>query len=452
MAARRRTQALALQKEGKLPAARQELEAALKSARDLRLVPLEARLLNDLGNLCYEEGAIEKARDSYRESAEVAQSLGQPPAQTDQWELLPDALDNLGYAEFDLGRYKESEAANIRAIDWLGERLRAKPDAAMELKQARIRVDLVRSYNARALFKATREQIELALPVFRKGTDGRYIFGQDICLSTLATAYQGLGKYEKAIALNKRALPLLEQVSPGTATGVYNNLGDVYARLAADARQEGAGASADKWSAEAERALQTAVARYRGAKAKRETATALANLGNVYFHLRDYGKSLDAYKEARRLSVESGAQPPDLVQMDFNIGAVMEQEGRLEAARAAFQAAARSLETADARLDAAWAYYSLGGVLERMDRLEEALAAFERCRLLGEAVGDQADDPSEFGRFQSANLGDTYSRGARILLELGRDEKALEYAERGRAWGLSMQAARNDVHIVRDEH
>ncbi|MDX1585694.1 MAG: tetratricopeptide repeat-containing sensor histidine kinase [Balneolaceae bacterium] len=179
----------------------------------------------------------------------------------------------------------------------------------------------------------------------------------------LATAYRYRGDNQKAIALYREALALVDTASDArTAAGIAQNMGDAYMNLGA---QGEAFSNYNKAITFGEKALDSLF-----------LATSLNNIGEAHNSIQEYEKATYYLERALEISRDIGFKP-GLLRVYLNLG---NTKSGLSQFREAESLYSQALElSAEIRPDTPpiQIQYNLGELYNRMERYEEAERYFQ---------------------------------------------------------------------------
>ena len=360
-----------------------------------------ARSLHFLGRVRFKSAAYVEARQLYLESLEIFETMGDRRGTSSVREDLGDLDQERGFFA-DALAYYQAALADREAI---GDR-RGRVYA----------LHLVgRCY---MLQGANRE----ALVWFERGAKEARTIGDEGGLA--------LALYHMGIALHRQGLSEEALVRYGEALALKRKLADRRQQAWILARMGDAHASLGRWEGALARYRQ-AVVLWRQIGDRRGIASGLDKAGLAYFRLARYDESLAVLHEAAGI-LESG-QPAFLAP-------VLALSGRAEAARGN---SIRARELGDAAIDLArahandqvlWEVAHRRGWIERALGEREAALAFWR-ESLGTIESLRARlvsaDEARAGFLEGKQA--VYADTIEVLMELGRVEEALEFAERARA-------------------
>jgi CHAT domain-containing protein/tetratricopeptide (TPR) repeat protein len=361
---------IALAAAGDSAQALRHYEAALRGFRHVKDSFLEGRTLNGMGNVHLNTGFYQRASESYGAAYRIARDTGNDT-------LLGMALNNQGELYWRMGRYLEALDSHQQS---LALKLRAKdqPGAA-------------RSYNG------------------------------------LGNVYFRLGNYDKALEHYRRALDIFQTAAPSETAVVLSGIGTTLMGLGR--HQE---------------ALQYLDKAYEAARARKDLARmALARNDEGYVHSLQgrYGESLKRHQEALELATKLSApegQLHALQGMGFNLFLM----GRYPEAFETFGKVVALSEQLRNTDEMVLGHVSMGRVHEQLRQVERARAEYQAAIDTIESARSQIRLDTEKAEYLENNL-EAYTNLVRLLArrpETGRSTawvaEAFSYAERLRARAL----------------
>ena len=359
----------------------------------------KALVLGTLGNLYRNLGRFEDSEAAYLEALETRKQLAEKNPEV----YLPDVAmiqNNFGILYADLNRHEEAEAAYLEALE-IRKQLAEKnpeaylPDVAMTQNNlGNLYQHLNRHEEAEAAYL---EALEIYKELAEKNPEA-YLPGLAMTQNNLGNLYDDLNRHEEAEAAYLEALEIRKQLAeknpeaylPDVAM-TQNNLGNLYQHLN---RHE-----------EAEAAYLEALEIYKELTEKNpeaylpDVAMIQNNLGVLYQHLNRHEEAEAAYLEALEIYKELAEKNPEafllkLATIQSNLGTLYRHLNRHEGAEAAYLEALEICKQLAEKnpevylLDVAMNQYNLGNLYDDLNRHEEAeasyLEALEICKQLAE--------------------------------------------------------------------
>jgi len=350
---------------------------------------------------------------------------------------LATAIDRLGTALAELGRYEESLAALREAVGLWREAATANPRYRSELATAigNLGGALYNLGRDDEMLAATQE----AVKVWREAATAnptRYRPELAGAVGNLGLALGRLGRYEESLAALQEAVGLWREAATSDPR-YWTELGGLVVNLGLALSQVGR-------YKESLAALQEAVELWREAAIANPTryrpdlAGAVGSLGPPLGELGRYEESLAALQEAVELWREAvAANPtryrPDLAVALTSLGVTFSRLGRDEESLAALREAVglwREAATANPtryRPELAAGLTNLGGILGRRGRYEESLAALQEAAGVWREA--EAANPAEYRPALASgltNLGATFGQLGRYQESLAAMQEAVE--------------------------
>ena len=465
---------------GEMDRALQMLESSLAIKRELKDGVEQAKTLNNIGLLYWEQSKFKDAAGAYESAVQIVgdtnpmiraavlnnlglthSGLGQyQQARKDFEDALAaaraakfergasDALGNLGGLDMDLGHYTEA-LAEYGESTAIAEHAGLKPSVMQNLgNSGLIYTAIGRIPEALAAFdRASTMAVEQGLK--REEADWRKGKG---------TALAQTGRYDAAIAELRNADHMYaESGAARQRVEVLNDLGDIYLSLGdvASAEKQFQSAATKGRSIGYAQGVQTAVVSLadvetghgktdnardalRGALKQARAAGDVSTAAEVLIHLAALDRTQKRYSdaardaaEATRLAKDMGspvAEARALVQQSENAIATSDYAAALERVQ---DAASMAEAAGDPELS--WRVaYAKGRALEGSKRFDEAVTAYRKAVMEIERVRDQLHEE----RFRAGYLQtryDVYIALVRLLIKLHRFNEAFSFSERLRA-------------------
>ncbi|MDY7095593.1 MAG: CHAT domain-containing protein [Acidobacteriota bacterium] len=414
----------------------------------------EARALNELGLVTWQQGDGETPLSFYRRALEMRGELKDVPGQTQ-------TLSNMGLVHHSRGQPREAREYYRRALDLLSEGNASPPKtnlaATLLNNLGGAAQDLGEPAEALGYFRQ-------ALEIHRRTDDPP---AQVRALTNSGAALRQLGRYEEALTVYLEALELYRRQpateSPAQEARLLNNVGVVYLALADGERSR--------------TYFQRALDGFRQGNEPRGEASALNNLAQALELEGERARALELYRQSLKLRRQLEDRRGEAIALD-HLGGILLEEGDPDGAREMLERAlelrrevadpvrqARTLRrlgevhlsrdrNAAARevLHQALELHRQGldpqgeaetlGVLARVDRsegrLEDARSRLEEGLELIESLSSRLAQPDLRTRFLAVR-GDLYQDQVETLMALHRRDphrgwhlRALEANERAR--------------------
>ncbi len=479
--------------------ARTKLETALHSARRLRDPRLIALCLDRLGSVLDFEGQTAAGRERHRRALVLAEEI-------DDRRLAASILASTG-----LAHWRQSEYAS--ALGALHEALATQEELGDDTGRARTLLFIGRVHFKKAEYAEAKELYGRAVAILRTAGDRRWLSialedlgdlaleqgffvealdafeqallarremgdraGEIYMLSVVGRGYLLQGASREALAWFERALALSRQLGdrPSQALALYH-MGIAHDELADPARALGLYARAlvlkeelgdrrqqawilrhigDAHAVQGE--LSSALEAHRRAiriweeiQDPRGVATGLLRVGFIHFELGQYAEALESFRRASDLL--GASHPAYLADALAGMGKAYAAAGNeilaLEHGRRAAEIA--RLGPAAVR----WTTLrSLGWIQRRLGRHEDALVSYRESLAIIETLRGRVVASSDVREGFLEGKQTVYGETVELLIELGRDEEALEVAERSRARAfLDLLSGRDLVTRFRSE-
>lgn len=418
-----------------------QYDHALELARSLGDRDLEAAILVDLGRGHFRHAAYDEAENNLRLALAIQHEAGDRVGEA----ATRVALGGIPYKQ---GRYAEAlaifqgalaaqeaigdrrgQAGTLLAIALLRSEMRSSNEALIDAVRALAlqeaigniegRVDVLCKIASIYLFQEApgealaRLGTALALAEAEKDRSLRAKV-----LHHVAGAHQKAGRHEEAIGAYDQALAAMEEEgNVREAAWVLVRRGKSFEALGR--------------LAEAESSYVRALAIWEKIKERRPFAYHLYGLGRLQQHRGDDEAALRSYRRALEEQETVRLPYASLVLSDMAL-LVQRQGDAIEGLSLAQRAVKTAEETGNPEMR--WsAYYGLGRVLRRAGRNQEARLALNASLVIIESMrGEVAPSDEARAGFMETKQ-DVYADTVSVLFELGRNDEALETAERARA-------------------
>lgn len=377
-------------------------------------------LLNTIGSVQYQAGAIDAALENFGKAVQQASRLADKP----NYSL---ALYSYNYAMalMEAGRYTESEQWFLSSLPVLADGY-----GAGSLQYTRCFYSLALLYTEMGRYKEAESMNAAAVNYFKE----KPVQQSDDYLNALnnmARIYQGMGNYQEAEKFFTALLNYYRQlpdVRPDVLSGILNNLGELYRVMDDDEKAE----PLFRESLEISK------------KQKDEplaSVSALNNIALLYKATGRYAEAEASYKEALKHYEEAGKQNhPDYTNPLNNLGELYRGMGRYEDAADAFVKVIglrkellgeENVNYANALNNLALVYLEIGGTKEAEPLLEKCSGIY--LKLLGDKHIYYANSLSNLASAYTAE--GKYEQAEKLKLQalsIFRDalgEKNIRYAQ-----------------------
>jgi DNA-binding SARP family transcriptional activator/Tfp pilus assembly protein PilF len=260
---------------GHIPEAVAVFNNSLGAARHTGDRAAEARALNQIGNVDWQQGRYQQAGDHYRQALALYRTAGD---RTDEARVLT----NLGLAETDLGRYAQ-------AARYQQEAIAINRDIGNRFGEARALSNLGVARQLQGHHQEAADHFQQSLDLSREIGDRK---GEAWALASLGAVDLRLGRYQHAAGYLQQAIAMLHEM--GDTRGESDSLlrlGEVHLELG---RYQHAAGN-----------FEQALAMSREIGARIVEADALNGLGNVLFRTGETGKACAHHAAALRLASEA---------------------------------------------------------------------------------------------------------------------------------------------------
>lgn len=461
--------------------AAEKLEAALRLSEQLSEPNLLAKCLNLMGNVSASEGEYAKGLELHQRALELARQSGEQKLigailadiglgywrQANYPQALEYCQQALGIqkqidARLDqaktlvyLGRIYYKEGDYDEALASLGSALKLQQQADDRPAQSRTLEDLGDVHQDEGSYARALQHYEQSLQLREQIGDAE---GQSYMLHIIGRCYMIQGAYSEALNWYRRSLELAQKTNhqPGYAEAFYH-MGIAYSRQGAFARalrcyqraaqafEELGNRRQQAWVLaftgdlhhrrneypQAIELYERAMHIWQETGDPRGVETGLSKLGRLYYDAGDNERSLEYYERDAKMQAETPM--PFLSRALGNISLIHARRGdHDQALRHGSRAVELARQTDNPEL--LWsALYTLGLVQRRFDLRQEALQSFKESLGIVERLraGVAAADEAKMGFLEGKQA--VYADTISLLLELGLNGEALEFAERARA-------------------
>jgi tetratricopeptide (TPR) repeat protein len=343
----------------------------------------EAQSLNNIGEVYYSLGEMQKALEKYNEALSPRQAVGDRNGEADTLNNIGLVYWSQGEMQKALGKFDEALPISRAAGDRGGE--------AFTLSN----IGLV--YQSLGEPRRALERYNGAL-LLRRAIGDRS--GEATTLNNIGQVYWSQGEMQKALEKFDEALPIRRAV--GNRSGeafTLNNIGAVYYSLG-----------------ETQKALEKfdeALSLRRALGDRRGNAQTLNNIGAVYKAMGEPQKALEKYNEALPIFQAAGDRAGEAGTLG-NIGAVYKAMGEMQKALEKYNEALPIHQAVGDRRVEAITLNNIGAVYGSLGETQKALDKYNEALLLSRAVGNRSGEA-----FTLNNIGAIYDL-------LGEMQKALE--------------------------
>jgi tetratricopeptide (TPR) repeat protein len=391
--------------------------------------PSVATDLNNLAGLYYAQGQYAEAEPLYKRALAIDEK-----AFGSEHPSVATSLNNLAGLYRTQGKYAEAEPLYKRALEIL------------EKAFGKDHPNVAKSLNNLGLLYSAQGQYAQAEPLYKRSLEIKEkAFGKDhpdvaTSLNNLASLYSAQGQYAQAEPLYKRALEIDENTygpsHPNVATSL-NNLAFLYS-------DQGRYAEAEPLY---KRSLEIKEKAF--GKDHPDVALSLNNLAALYYAKGQYAEAEPLYKRSLAIWEKAfGPDHPDVANSLHNLAALYHGQGKYAEAEPLIDRAIRILDATTGYPDVRVNAYALRAKLLKLkgdlggalNNLAEALDSIEEMR---PQIG--GGEETRAGFFEKYAVG--FDWMVDWQLEKGDIEKAIEYAERGRARVLLDQLAAGKIDI-----
>ncbi|MFQ5651881.1 MAG: tetratricopeptide repeat protein [bacterium] len=360
------------------------------------------------------------------------------------------ALLGLGDVHLKLGRYSEARSRYTEALRRTG------PYVSSDLK-ARVHEKISGAASAVGDFDDALAHLQQSENIYAQ--EGK-ISKQLSSSVRIASLFDQSDRYEEALEKYREIYHAADQESLSQYRRIaLTNMGNIYyqigvtdsarshyerahrlARTAEDsiASLTGLG-NVQRKNEQYDEALETFQQVYAIAHARKDSssmATALLNLGNVYYSLQQVGRAYDHYLQSKELS-ERLESTEGIATAQNNLGVIELQRGNNPTALVNFRDAERQAHKIFLKRMLITSYANQGVTYENMARYAEARQAYESAIKLVEEIRGRFKKREELFQSYIKSTDELYDRMITLLLERLRDDKAAyAYIERSRSLNL----------------
>jgi CHAT domain-containing protein/predicted negative regulator of RcsB-dependent stress response len=343
----------------------------------------EAVTLINIGLVYRSGGEMQKALEKYNEALLLMRAVG------DRREEAV-TLNNIGVVYWSLGETQ-------KALEKYNESLPIRQAVGDRSGEAQTLNNIGTVYWSLGEGRKALEKFNEALPIRR--AVGNHS-GEAQTLNNIAAVYWSLGETQKALEKFNESLPIRRAVGDRRGeANTLNNIGEVYRSLG-----------------EMQKALEKyneALPLMRAVGDRSEEANTLNNIGVVYNALGEMQKALEKYNEALPLWRAIGDRNGEAYTLT-NIGAVYRSLGEIQKALEKFNEALPILQAVGDRRGEAVTLNNIGLVYRSLGETQKALEKFNESLPIFQAAGDRR------GKAVTLNkIGEVYR-------SLGETQKALE--------------------------
>ncbi|MCL5245604.1 tetratricopeptide repeat protein [Cellulophaga sp. 20_2_10] len=295
------------------------------------------------------------------------------------------------------------------------------------MQEYKVRVDSLivnqpKTYEEISSVLGAKKNDTLLLNYFIKGAQEKnYLIGLSFAYNQLGRKYRKLSKYNKSIALHKKALEIANEVN-NIEFRVYslNMLGVAYRRI--DAVR-----TALNYNQQALELAESIVEPSAGLQ--RGMYVSLNSIGNLYHTLEQYNLAINRYEASLKLQQELG-DTLGLAINNQNIGEALEAQGKLEEALEKYKISLAYNESINSDKGRVICTNSIAQIYLKQDKAEEAIVLLEPALKKSIELGDKFTTA-----FIEANVGWAY-------MQLNRLKEAEEHISRSLSIGKEQNISR----------
>jgi CHAT domain-containing protein len=398
-------QAQSLQQKGHTEEARKIYESLLATLRERPATSQLGYVLNGTSQIASADGNYERAAELAQESADVYHHLGETKGEAH-------ALNNKGIAEIQQGSYSAAQTDLRKA-------LALSRSAADAENQVQVLNNLGSAYFFQGKYWEALQSYQAAMQIVESTPNAEWnSYWRQITNFNLATLYQRLGRYEKALQIYRQVESSSKTLTSGDRAHLATNLGALYRRLG------------DPWKAlDSYRIAQKFYSKEHDADGE---ISVLKNIGIVYaLDHGDLGKAQRIFQTALSLT-EKTHNRREQMQAHLYLGETFWREHSVPKARSEFEQAhalAKELGTTEEE----WkALYGLGRIAELAGNTREAQDAYRQAIAIIEKTRTQLQLSGLRAEFL-ADKRDAYDALIGILFQNNDGAEALSFLERSRA-------------------
>jgi CHAT domain-containing protein/Flp pilus assembly protein TadD len=398
-------QAQALQKGGHTEEARKIYESLLVTLRERPATSQLGYVLNATSQIAAADGNYERAATLAQESVDVYHQVGDTKGEAH-------ALNNKGIAEIQQGSYSAAQSDLEKA-------LALSRSAADAENEAQVLNNLGSAYFFQGKYWEALQSYQAAMSKVDSAPNAEWTsYWRQITNFNLATLYQRLGRYEKALQIYRQVESSSKALTSGDRAHLATNLGALYRRLG------------DPWKAlDSYRIAQTFYSKEHDADGE---ISVLKNMGIVYALDRgELDKAQRIFQSALSLA-ETTHNRREQMQSHLYLGETFWREHSVPKARSEFEQAgalAKELGTTEEE----WkSLYGLGRIAQLASNPRDAEDAYRQAIAIIEKTRTQLQLSALRAEFL-ADKRDAYDALIGILFEKQDAAEAFSFLERSRA-------------------
>jgi CHAT domain-containing protein/Tfp pilus assembly protein PilF len=400
-----------------------------------------AKAYNGIGLVYWNKGDYAHALENFENALPLWEELGDRKSQGA-------ALSNIGLVLTDLGKYPE-------ALEAFENAARLARETGFQRLEANVAGNVGAVYTSLGEFAEAKESFERALELDR---EIGYRNGEGQNLGQLGVVARYLGEYAKALDLLEQALQIARETGFKREASsnleeigqVYQELGDFPNALAryssaleinqdVGLREEeaydhfllGTAYQVLGHDAKAREHLEQALEIDTELGYRQGVAGELLALANLHRDLGRYDEAEPRYRRALEIAEELDAKSLQAEVLN-EYGSLLHLRGNHGGAMARYAQALRIAEAIEFPGIAWRLHYNRGKVHEKEREPEQAYQSYRAAIELIDSLRGQLKIEEFKVGFLHDKL-DVYNRMVLLLLELGRDEEAFEYAERAKS-------------------
>jgi CHAT domain-containing protein/Tfp pilus assembly protein PilF len=318
----------------------------------------EADTLNNIGEIYWRLGEMQKAREKFNEALLIRQGVGDRRGEADTLNNIGVVYQSLREPQKALEKYHE--ALSI---------LRAVGDRSVEA-QTLNNIGVV--YRSLGEPQKALEKYNEALAILRAVGDRR---SEAVALTNIGRVYWWLGEMQKAREKYDESLPIFRAIDDRSDEAqALSHIGTVYRSLG-----------------EAQKALEKhneALAILRAVGDRKGEAETLTNIGVDYWSIGEKQKALEKFNEALPISRSVGDRGGEAVTFG-NIGTVYWSLGEMQKALETYNEALPIMQAISNRNGEAVALSNIGMIYWSLGETQRALEKFNEALPIRRAIGDR---------------------------------------------------------------
>ncbi len=398
-------QADALQDKGKLQAARNIYESALKTLRLAGPSRQLGHVLNGLSNVASSEGNYEQAVEFARQAGDVYHRLGDIEGEAY-------ALNSRGIAEGQLGEYPAAQESFQQALVFS----RSKNDLETTVRTLN---NLGNAYYFPGKYLEALHAYRDAWDIVERNPNEKWSGSwRQITRINQATLFQRLGRYQNALEIYRQVETSSGALSPSDQAHLLTNLGALYRRLG------------DPWKALD--SYSSALKLYSRQHDADGEISVLKNIGIVYaLDQSDLAKAHRIFEQTLSRATQSHNER-EVMQGHLYLGETLLRQGVIKTAQDEFKLAFAQAKKLETREEQWKALYAMGQIEELVDDAKGAEANYREAISIIETTRSELQLSALRAEFL-ADKRDAYDALIRLLLNKNDAKEAFVFVERSRA-------------------